>query len=96
MGVVDEAVEDGVGDGRVGDHLVPVLDVDLAGDDGRAASVPVVEDLQEIAALIRRQIGEPQSSRISSCARARLLSSRAWRPSPRASAKASNSRGTRW
>ena len=51
--VVHEPVEDGVGDRRVGEHLVPVLHVDLAGDDRRAAPLPVVEDLQQIAALIR-------------------------------------------
>ena len=34
MGVVDEAVEDGVGVGRVADHRVPFVDWDLAGQDG--------------------------------------------------------------
>ena len=34
MGVVDETVEDGVGDGRIGDHVMPVLHIDLTGDDG--------------------------------------------------------------
>ena len=51
-----QAVEDGIGDHRIGDHFVPMLHVDLAGDDRAAASLPVVEDLQEIAALIRRQM----------------------------------------
>jgi len=50
MGVVDEAVEDGVGIGRVADHLVPFVDRDLAGQDGRAAAVAFFEDLVEIAA----------------------------------------------
>jgi hypothetical protein len=34
MGVVHEAVEDGVGDGRIGNHVVPMLHIDLAGEDG--------------------------------------------------------------
>ena len=34
VGVVHEAIEDGVGNGRIGDHVVPVLDVELAGNDG--------------------------------------------------------------
>ena len=34
VSVVDEAIEDGVGQGRVADHLVPLVDGDLAGDDG--------------------------------------------------------------
>ena len=93
--VVHEPVEDGVGDGRIGDRLVPVIDRQLAGHDGRAAVVPIVDDLEEVAALLRGQVASPQSSRISSSTRARLLRSRAWRPSPRASASASNSLGTR-
>jgi len=59
VGVVDEAVEDGVGDGGVGDRLVPVIDRQLAGHDGRAAIVPIVDDLQQIATLLLRQRGEP-------------------------------------
>ena len=34
MGVVDEAVEDGVGVGGVADEAMPVGDGDLAGDEG--------------------------------------------------------------
>ena len=50
MGVVDEAVEDGVGVGRVADDLVPFVDRDLAGEDGRATAVAFFEDLVKIAA----------------------------------------------
>jgi hypothetical protein len=39
VGVVDEPVEDGVGDGGIGDDLVPVLNRHLAGDNGRSALV---------------------------------------------------------
>ena len=53
--VVDEAVEDSVRDGRVPDHLVPVLDRQLAGDDGGASPVPVVDDLEKVAALLAGQ-----------------------------------------
>jgi hypothetical protein len=59
VGVVDEAVEDCVGDGRVGDRLVPVIDRQLAGHDGGAAIVPIVDNLQQIATLLLRQRGEP-------------------------------------
>lgn len=34
VSVVDEAIEDGVGQGRLADHLVLLVDGDLAGDDG--------------------------------------------------------------
>jgi hypothetical protein len=39
MGVVNEAVQDGVGICRVADKGVPLVDGDLAGEDGRAAPV---------------------------------------------------------
>ena len=51
MGVVDEAVEDGVGECRIADDLVPLLDRNLAGDDGRSALMAVFEDFEEIALL---------------------------------------------
>ena len=50
MGVVDEAVEDGVGIGWVADDLVPFIDRDLAGQNGRAAAISFFEDLVEITA----------------------------------------------
>ena len=37
--LVDEAVENGVSIGRVDDDLVPFVDRDLAGQDGRTAAV---------------------------------------------------------
>ncbi len=58
MGVVDEAIEDGVGDGGIGDDLVPVLDWHLAGDDGRSALVGIVDDFEEIATLLAGERGE--------------------------------------
>src|SRR6266436_3509297 len=58
VSVVHEPVEDGVGDSRAGNGLMPLLDRELAGDDRRAAPVPIVNNLQEVAPLIRRQIGE--------------------------------------
>jgi hypothetical protein len=51
---VDEAVEDSVSDRRVGDHVVPFLDRQLAGDDGAGAAVAVVDDLEDVAALLGR------------------------------------------
>jgi hypothetical protein len=35
---VDEAVEDGVGEGGVADDLVPAVEWDLGGDEGGAAA----------------------------------------------------------
>ena len=52
MSVVHQAIEDGIGEGRIADDLVPVLDRKLAGDHGRAAPVPILHDLQEVAPLL--------------------------------------------
>ena len=51
MGVVHEPVEDGVAEGGVANDVVPVIDGELAGDECRAASVAVLEDLEEISTL---------------------------------------------
>jgi hypothetical protein len=59
VGIVDEAVEDGIGQGRVADDVMPVLDRNLAGDDGRRAAVSIVDDFEEIAALLDGHGREP-------------------------------------
>ena len=51
MGVMDEAIQDGVSQGGIADGLMPVLDRKLAGDDGRAAAMAIFEDFQQIASL---------------------------------------------
>src|SRR5712671_1667240 len=56
---VHEAVEDGIGDGRVDNHLVPVIDGELAGHDGGTAAVAVIDDFEQIAALLRGQRRQP-------------------------------------
>jgi len=50
VSVVDETVEDGVGVSRIADHGMPFVDRDLAGENGRAAAVALLEDLVEIVA----------------------------------------------
>src|SRR6202022_4938353 len=50
VGVMDQAVEDSVGVGGVADQCVPLIDGDLAGDDGGAVAVTVLEDPQEVVA----------------------------------------------
>ena len=46
---MDEAVEDGVGEGGVADDLAPLLDRNLTGDDRRRALMTVFEDLEDVA-----------------------------------------------
>jgi len=50
VGVVDDAIEDRIGIGRIADEIVPFVDWDLAGDDGRSAAVAFFEDLKKIVA----------------------------------------------
>jgi hypothetical protein len=38
---MDDAVEDGVGEGRFANQVMPAIDRDLAGDQGGAATVAV-------------------------------------------------------
>ena len=50
MGVVHDAIEDGVGVGWITDQIVPFIKGDLAGDDGRSAAVAFFEDLEKVVA----------------------------------------------
>ena len=49
VSVVNETVQDGVAEGWVADDVVPMFDGDLAGDDGRGATVAIIKDLQKVA-----------------------------------------------
>lgn len=49
VGGVDEAIEDGLGDGRIVEVAMPVGDRDLTGDDGRGSAVAVVKDLDQVS-----------------------------------------------
>ncbi len=53
VGIVNEAVEDGVAQCGVADDGVPLIDRNLTGDDGGRATVAVIEDLQKVASLGR-------------------------------------------
>ena len=55
MGVMHEAVEDSVGEGRIADDLVPGIDRQLAGDQRRAGAITVLDDLHEVAPLVGRE-----------------------------------------
>jgi len=51
MGVMHEAIEDGISDRGIADALVPVINGKLSGHDGGGAAVPVFDDLQELSSL---------------------------------------------
>lgn len=58
---MDEAVENGIGDGWIGEGGVPLIDGQLAGDEGAFLVIPVVQDLQQIAL---RRFGERTTSEV--------------------------------
>ena len=60
--VMHEPIEDGVGDGRIGDCLVPVIDRQLAGYNRRAAVVPILDNLKDVATLLGGERGEAPSA----------------------------------
>ena len=48
---MDDAIENGVADRRLPDHLMPSWHGELAGDQDGAAAVAILDDFHEIAAL---------------------------------------------
>ena len=58
MRVVEQSVEDGVAEGGIADDIVPVFDGDLAGEQGAAAGVAVVEDLEEVVSSLAGERSE--------------------------------------
>lgn len=79
-----------VGVGGIADQRVPLVDGELAGDDGGAAAVAILENnLQEVVAgccVKRLEAPVVEDEEIGGAQR--------WRPSPRAKARSVNSRGT--
>ena len=67
---MDETIEDGIGQGRHADHIVPAVDRHLAGEEDGASVVTILDDLEEIAACSAVNASGPQSSRMSSLTRA--------------------------
>ena len=53
VSVVNEAIQDSVAEGWVADNFVPMFDGDLAGNDGRGATVAIIKDLQKVASFGR-------------------------------------------
>ena len=51
MGVMDQPVKDGIGDGGIADLFMPVLHGELTGDDGGGMAVSFLNDLQEVSSF---------------------------------------------
>ena len=48
---MNETIQDGVGNRRISDVVVPVFDGELAGNQGGADAMPIFNDLQEVASF---------------------------------------------
>ena len=48
---MNETIQDGVGNRRISDVVVPVFDGELAGNQGGAAAMTIFNDLQEVASF---------------------------------------------
>ena len=57
MGVVDQAIQDSIGQGGIPDLGVPFIHRELRGHEGGAEAVTIFEELQEIPALFVGQGG---------------------------------------
>ena len=57
---VHESVEDGVGEGRIPDDVVPVLDGELAGDHSGADAIAVFGNLEQVATVLGAELGEAE------------------------------------
>ena len=62
IGIVNEAIQDGIGERRVCYYFPPAIQGHLTGDDSRSMLVAVFDDLEEIAALIIVELSGPKSS----------------------------------
>jgi len=58
VGVVDQPVQYGVGQGGVADGGVPLVDGQLAGGDGGAAVVAIFEHFEQVAAIFGIGLGQ--------------------------------------
>ena len=59
VGVVDEPVEDGVCEGGIPDHGMPALHGQLRGHDRGAQSMAVLDDLEQVAAVLGAELRHP-------------------------------------
>jgi hypothetical protein len=55
VGIVNDAVEDGIGKRRIADDLMPAVDGHLTGDNERAGVVAILEDFEQVAGLVGRE-----------------------------------------
>src|ERR1700750_1517589 len=59
VGVVDDAIEDCVGQSWVADQVMPAVHWDLAGDQRGATAVAILDDFQQVMALLSGERLQP-------------------------------------
>ncbi len=59
IGVVNEAIQNSVCDRGISNHIVPVVHGDLAGNNGRALLVAILDNLKKIASLLVAELLRP-------------------------------------
>jgi hypothetical protein len=57
VSIVNQPVHNGIGDGRVSDMVVPVLNGELTGDQGGTRSVAIFDDFKQIPSFRVRERG---------------------------------------
>ena len=57
---MQKPVHDGIGQGWVSDVGMPVFDGALAGHDGRACQVTVLDDLEQVSPFDVRELGQQE------------------------------------
>src|ERR1039457_3953979 len=60
IGVVDQAIQDGIGHRGIRNNLVPLIDRELAGNEGGSLALAIIEHLQELAVEFSRHAGNAQ------------------------------------
>ena len=92
---MDEAIEDGVGVGGLADDRMSVGHGELAGDQGGAPPVPILEDLQQVVARLIVERAQPPVVQDQELDGAQRLEAAAGAAVPLGQASSSNSLGRR-
>ena len=57
VSIVNQSVQDGIGDGRVPDMIMPVFNRELTGDQGGTRSITVFDDFEQVSSFRIRERG---------------------------------------
>ena len=60
MGIVNQAVQDGIGNGGVADMIMPVFHGELTGNEGGCITVTLLDEFEELSSFGVVQRGQPQ------------------------------------